>query len=295
MIEKNGKKIWYIAKNMVTRYTKHRINREAAEVTYYLLFTMFPLMIFLSSVIRMLGISADSIFERLRVLLPDGVVDIILEYLGFVGGMNKTVLLYGGSILAIYMLYNTVTSLNHAVRKAKNYDTTHKLPRVLISLIISGVMMLLVIGLLLFFSVSGEIYRYIEAMFNLSGWVQILANIIRFAAGPVILFFIIGLYYYVIMRKEGEKLKNFMPGALFAVLLWFAFSLIFVYYVNVWVDFTTIYGSLSSMMVLLIWFHTTASALILGAELNDILLESKLPKDMMASSDSAEDIEKTTD
>ncbi len=295
MIEKSGKKVWYIAKNMVTRYSKHRINREAAEVTYYLLFTMFPLMIFLSSVIRMLGISADSIFERLRVLLPDGVIDIILEYLGFVGGMNKTVLLYGGSILAVYMLYNTVTSLNHAVRKAKNYDTAHGLPRALMSLIISGVMMLLVIGLLIFFSVSGEIYRYIEAMFNLSGWVQVLANIIRFAAGPVILFFIVSLYYFVIMRKDGERFKSFMPGALFAVLLWFAFSLIFVYYVNVWVDFTTIYGSLSSMMVLLIWFHTTASSLILGAELNDILLEIKVQNIEVASPDSAENIEKTSE
>lgn len=281
MVEKSGKRIWIIIKSMVSRYSKHRINREAAEVTYYLLFTMFPLMIFLSSVVRMLGISADSIFDRLRVLLPDGVIDIILEYLGFVGGMNKEVLLYGGSILAVYMLYNTVTSLNHAVRKAKNYDTAHGLPRALMSLIISGVMMLLVIGLLLFFSVSSDIYRYIEAMFNLSGWVQVLANIIRFAAGPVILFFIISLYYFVIMRKKGEKYKNFMPGAMFSVLLWFAFSMIFVYYVNVWVDFTTIYGSLASMMVLLIWLHTTTSAIILGAELNDLILETSPQKQIV--------------
>ena len=273
MLDKTGKRLWRIIKQMFIRYGKHRVNREAAEVTYYLMFTMFPLMIFLSSVVRMLGISADSIFERLRVLLPARVVDFILEYLGFVGGMNKTVLLYGGSILAVYMLYNTITSLNHAVRKAKNYNTSHGIPRIVMSLIISTVMMILLIGLLFFFSVSRDIYRYVEAMFDLSGWVQILANVIRFAAGPVILFFIISLYYFIIMRNDGEKYRTYLPGALFAVVVWFIFSLIFVYYVNVWVDYTTIYGSLSSIMILLIWFHTTVSSLIMGAELNVIIRE----------------------
>lgn len=274
MVRKSMKSFWDIVKQLFVRYGKHRVNREAAEVTYYLLFSMFPIMIFLSSVVRMLGISADSIFERLRVLLPAGVVDFILEYLGFVGGMNKNVLLYGGVILAIYMLYNTVTSLNHAVRKAKNYNTSQGIPRVIMSLILSMVMMVLLIGLLLFFSVSGDIYRYLEAMFDLSRWVQILANVIRFAAGPIILFFIVSLYYFVIMRNEKDKYGNFLPGALFAVIVWFVFSLVFVYYVNVWVDFKTIYGSLSSIMILLIWFHTTVSALILGAELNAIIIEN---------------------
>ena len=274
MVRKSVKSFWDIVKQLFVRYGKHRVNREAAEVTYYLLFSMFPIMIFLSSVVRMLGISADSIFERLRVLLPAGVVDFILEYLGFVGGMNKNVLLYGGVILAIYMLYNTVTSLNHAVRKAKNYNTSQGIPRVIMSLILSMVMMVLLIGLLLFFSVSGDIYRYLEAMFDLSRWVQILANVIRFAAGPIILFFIVSLYYFVIMRNEKDKYGNFLPGALFAVIVWFVFSLVFVYYVNVWVDFKTIYGSLSSIMILLIWFHTTVSALILGAELNAIIIEN---------------------
>jgi membrane protein len=76
------------------------------------------------------------------------------------------------------------------------------------------------------------------------------------------------------MRNEKDKYGNFLPGALFAVIVWFVFSLVFVYYVNVWVDFKTIYGSLSSIMILLIWFHTTVSALILGAELNAIIIEN---------------------
>ena len=62
--------------HMVRRYFAHDIGRQGAALAYYLLFTIFPFMIFVSSLLGMLDLDISSITEALSPLLPPGVVEI---------------------------------------------------------------------------------------------------------------------------------------------------------------------------------------------------------------------------
>ena len=66
--------------HMVRRYFAHDIGRQGAALAYYLLFTIFPFMIFVSSLLGMLDLDISSITEALSPLLPPGVVDMVETY-----------------------------------------------------------------------------------------------------------------------------------------------------------------------------------------------------------------------
>lgn len=252
------------------RYVAHRVSRRAAEVTYYMLFTLFPFVIFVYSVLSFLDQPIDEILDKLIPVLPANVYELIMEYLTYVGGMSRTFMLYAGSVLAVYMLYKAITSLNYSVRKASDSPNLKSRNRIIMSLLVSCVMMFAIFALLILFSISRNIYHYIALFFELDAWVNLLVNIIRYAVGPVFMFFALSVYYYI-MDDRKVPFKRYMPGAGFAIFLWYAFSVAFMIYANYFGKYTNLYGSLASIMVLMIWFHTTAASFILGAEINTVL------------------------
>jgi len=264
--------LWDIMRRMAKRCFAHRVSRSAAEITYYLLFTLFPLVIFAYSVVATLGIPIEEILERLSPIMPLDVADLLREYLTYVGGMSRSFMLYAGSVLALYMSFKAITSLNYAVHKAEGENITQSATGFLRSIIPSLALMAVIIASLILFGISRRVYGYIAVFFELSGHVKLVADLVRYAAGPVILFFTVSLYYFIANGKKYPY-KRTMPGAFFAIVLWYIFSLGFVFYVDRFGSYTTLYGSLASIIVLMVWFHTTSAALIMGAELNAVLRE----------------------
>ena len=77
----NGQnRLFYLIKRMVYRFFSDGIPQAAAELSYFLLFSMFPLLMFLNSVLARLDISIDSIAPVLE-LLPKSLQQLITGYL----------------------------------------------------------------------------------------------------------------------------------------------------------------------------------------------------------------------
>ncbi|GAK03854.1 inner membrane protein YihY [Geomicrobium sp. JCM 19037] len=74
---------------------------------------------------------------------------------------------------------------------------------------------------------------------------------------------------YTIVPSRRISWRDTWPGALFATVGWQAASLGFSYY-NQWNDYSIIYGSLGTIIGLMIWFYLTGLMILLGAQLNAI-------------------------
>lgn len=258
------------AVRLYSRCREHRTGRHAAETAYFMLFTIFPFIVFVSAVLSLLSLPAEAILDKLVPVLPQHVYELIFEYLSYIGKKSSSFTVYAGSVLALYMLYRSVTSLNYAVSRAlgglhhKNRGAVTK------SLLMSLTLMISVMALLVLFGISRSVYRYLALFFELGSWVRSTANIIRYAAGPLFVFFVLTVYYRN-MDQADLPLRRYMPGAALAVSAWYGLSMGFMAYVDLYGGYTDLYGSLASIMVLMIWLHTTASAFIVGAETSAIL------------------------
>ena len=72
--------------------------------------------------------------------------------------------------------------------------------------------------------------------------------------------------------KEYIELKKQMPGALFSAFAWYISSLFYSFYAEIFKGFSTMYGSLSNIILIMLWTYTCSYIILLGAEINCIFL-----------------------
>ena len=69
-----------------------------------------------------------------------------------------------------------------------------------------------------------------------------------------------------------QPARNIVPGALAALVGWMVVSAAFSFYVENFANYTAIYGALGTVIVLMMWLNLTALMLIMGAEINGVLI-----------------------
>ena len=85
---------------MIQRYLRHNVGIQSAALAFYLLFTLFPLMIFISALLGLLDLNVAGILEALREILPLEILEFIGVYLTYVGeNPSPQLLLFGLCVL----------------------------------------------------------------------------------------------------------------------------------------------------------------------------------------------------
>ena len=79
------------------------------------------------------------------------------------------------------------------------------------------------------------------------------------------------LLMYKFVPKHKVKFRTQIPGALFSALGWYVLSWAFSVYLDVFKNFSIIYGSLTSIMLLMIWVYWCMNIILIGAEINMLI------------------------
>ena len=103
---------------IASRYFLHDVGRQAAALAYYLLFMLFPFLIFVSSLLGLLELDVSGIMASLDTLLPHGVLEVVESYLTYVGETSSAAMLWFGLVFSIYFPMRAADCLMHAVRRA---------------------------------------------------------------------------------------------------------------------------------------------------------------------------------
>jgi membrane protein len=99
------------------------------------------------------------------------------------------------------------------------------------------------------------------------GGVKLAGELVRYliALGAVVLVTSL-LYYFGPYRKQ--RLRDVLPGALLATLLWLIATTLFAWYVRDIADYNLLYGSIGAVIALLIWFYVLSVVALIGCEFN---------------------------
>ena len=78
------------------------------------------------------------------------------------------------------------------------------------------------------------------------------------------------MYKYLPDRSELGKttLKRQLPGAVFTACGWMVISFVFSIYMDIFKGFSTMYGSLTTLILILLWLYMCMYVILLGGELN---------------------------
>lgn len=261
----------------VTNITKHEVSKSAAALTYYLLFAMFPLLIFVSNLLGLLDLNVESISNALAHIIPNDVVDLLEAYLYHVTENSSQVMLWFSLVFTVWFPLRAVRSLMDDVRIAYQLGRPSKPVLYAIRYFLFTIVFLVIIIVLFLLAVLGR--RFVSTVIAWLGLTEILQitpallNIwqyLRFVLLAAIMFAVLGLLYAA-AQDERQPAKSIMPGAAIALAAWLLVSVGFSVYVENFANYSVIYGTLGAVIVLMVWLYMTSFILILGAEYNAAL------------------------
>lgn len=103
---------------------------------------------------------------------------------------------------------------------------------------------------------------------GLSGTLEAVIRWLRWVVLAVIVVFFVGLVYQYAPDKRTVGFRWVWPGAVLATILWLIASWGFSFYVKNFGSYGEVYGSISAVVVLLLWLFLTSFIILIGAELN---------------------------
>ncbi len=264
-----------LAGDMIRRYYVHDVARDSAALTYYLLFAIFPLLIFVSTLLGVLELDIASITAVLTPILPSDVVDIIRTYLEYVAANQSRQLLWFSLVFSIWFPMRSTGCLMHSLRKAFGRSAPENILLGQLRTLLFTIWMIFVIGLTLTLVVVGR-----RALYFLSGFLPLSETFIsvwgylRFIILGLVMAISLGILYQLALGQR-RPLREVLPGVGSSLAAWLLLSMAFSYYVENVARYAQLYGSIATIVVVLLWLYMSGQVLILGAELSASLIHRK--------------------
>jgi membrane protein len=240
----------------------------SAGVAYYTLFSLFPLLLGLVTLGGML-VGGETLLAGVNsfaeLYLPASSGDVVVTRLNGVSGALGIVAILG-------MLWSG-SAIFGAITRAVNraWDVHRDRPfyigklRQLLMALGTGLLFFLSLGTASFVRISDRLQQYdIE-------WVQAasqFAGLAAIQATSFLLTLCIFLFIYKFLPNTKTYWKYIWPGALVGALLFETAKNLFIYYLDGFTNFSSVYGSLAPVIVLLLWSYISSMILIFGAELS---------------------------
>ena len=264
---------------MLRRYLGHSVSVQGAALAFYLLFTMFPLMVFLSSLLGLLHLEKTELLQGLTQFLPAEVLDFVMTYLDYAANHSSVRLLLFGLFFSLYFPMRATNSLMRAVRTAYHLGPPLAPARHLFRTLLYTMMLIVTMVVTLTLMTAGRrLLEYAADELGLPRELAVLWQWLRFPIMALVMYFALFLLYA--MAQDGyQPMRNLWPGVLAALLGWMALSALYSVYVDYIASYSLLYGSVGTAVVLLMWLYLTAVTLILGAELNGTLIALRRERD----------------
>lgn len=243
---------------------------RAAQLSFYLVLALFPALLFLTALI---GLFPSKMFmpelvRYLRQILPADAISLISKFLEqIVQGSGKDIISLGflGALWASSSGMTAVIETLNAAYHAKETRSLWKVRLVAIALTVGlAGFILSSIALVL----SGESTgHWIADQLGLGWLFAQLWLVFKWPLVCTLMFIVVAVIYYVAPNvRQGWKWV--MPGSVTALSLWLIVSLAFKVYAENFGTYNAVYGSITGVIVLMLWLYLSGIALLLGGELN---------------------------
>lgn len=257
---------------LIRRWFDHHVARDSAALTYYLLFALFPLLIFLNNLVGLLSYDLDALLVMLARVIPRDVVDLLGQYLVYVSRVSSRTLLWFSAVFTIYFPFRAANALFLSVRKAYGAGMPTGFVRYQLRVLLFTLLLIVAIFFSVFASTIGNrVLDFVSGYVYLSDLSIRLWSRLRFVFVGAVMFAVIALLYALALDKHPAK-RGIWPGVLTALVAWIVVSMLYSLYVERAANYSVIYGSIGTIIVLLLWLYLTAALLIMGAEFNSVLL-----------------------
>ena len=262
--------------DVVELYFSCRVGRAAAELAYFLVLTFFPILICVSAFVSKLNLEMSALLEEASYVLPQAVLSIFRDYLGYIDTHQSDAMLVAGVIMSAAFASAAVRGLMNVMHEVYGRATFRGVHQLVASLVFS-VLLLVTIYLSItvvvtgnwFFHMLGQLLKLdnLVAQFGTWQWVKYLL------LTALVFLFILLLYRFASPLEKPRP--PVIPGSLLAAVALTISSMIFSYFMENSTKYSLVYGSLTSVIILLVWLYLCGNILVIGSLVNCVIYHRK--------------------
>ena len=273
--KKFSDKLKYVLKNLPTKYAENDVTAFSAQMAYFLFMSIFPALIFLIGLLGRFSIEYRWDISGYISLIPRQASYIIQEYIKNLIAVDGPALFSISGIFMIYSASRGINSLMRSLNKAFDIKEDRGFVKVkLLGIFYTIMIMLSIVVALVIPNLGYDFFmglsKYIKIpelfakMSTLFGWVIYLV-LINIVIGSL----------YVFLPNRRIRYTEVIPGTIIALIGWSIISRGFSFFIANFSNISVIYGSLTAVIILMIWLYLSSTILMIGGEINSLLIEYK--------------------
>lgn len=262
------KQLFRTIKYFTRKISAHKVGAYSAEGAFFMMFSIFPFIILLLSMVRFLPFEQEQILSFTAGIMPDEVDNffsgIVIELRN---NTNNTITFVSAAVLlwsASKGVYSVIGGLNSVFEQREG---RHFIRVRLLSILYTLAFVIIITVTLTLLVFGNRIISLTERNFSSYYALIFIVMSLRYLIG----FCFLVLFFNIIYKALPSGKHRFftqLPGAVVAAVGWIAFSVFFSFYIDNFSNYTTLYGSLTAVVLLMLWLYFCMYILFFGAEIN---------------------------
>ncbi len=275
-----GISLWQMFQIYISGIFKDKIGRKAAAISWSFTISLFPFLLFLLSVLPYMPHYDKLQFYIFDVLMqnvfPAHMQQDVREYIESSIIPNMKGISSFTVVLALVFATNGTFSLINGFNENTDEKMTDVKEFILSFFITIG--FIFIVFLTLFGVYYSEVVlKSFTPVYDVSWLTENLSKIIGFVSFPLFYFILLALFYWLGTVKIA-RFRQAVPGAILTTVLFVVTTYFFALYVKNIARYNVLYGSIGSMILLMVWVNVNVYLLLFGNELNMALRKLRIDK-----------------
>lgn len=242
------------------------------QLAFFLVMSLIPLAALLGIIASSLSISVDSLEKIMSGAIPNGAISFIMEIMSIKKpNFNITVFFISAFILASNGTHSMIITSNEIYKiKPKDY-ISRRIKAIWMTFVMMGLFFILFLV-----PIFGDfIFEIIKNNLSNETIIHILYYVYQFIKYPIliiVLHFNIKLLYMIAPDAHISSFST-TKGSLFTTVGWIIASEIYSIYIGVFTNYDAFYGSISNILILLLWIYILSYIFVLGMIINASMIK----------------------
>ncbi|AYW51102.1 YihY/virulence factor BrkB family protein [Tetragenococcus halophilus] len=262
--QKNISRFFSIAKERVkiSEFTTYSI-----VVAYYLLLSLFPLLITVGNILPFLSIDPSFVLPYIQEIMPSTIYQFLGPAIKDLLTQSSGGLLSISAITTIWSASKSINALQKAMNKSLGVEQRTGIVARILSVLVLILFLFAMVALSLIIGAGQVLLDAIQPIFAIPDSFVNIFQTVKWPLTFVALFLLMAIIYWMIPNVK-MKLRSVLPGAIFATIGWLLLSQVFGLYARYFATTVSGYQIIGSFVVLMLWLNFAAMIIILGSVLN---------------------------
>ena len=244
----------------------------AAQSAFFMFLSIFPIINIVIALPKLLPLTQDQIIDIINYVLPakfeDYIGGLVIEMYNYNSAGSITII---SVIIAVWSAAKGLTAIKYGLneiyrsRENRNYLIVRGIGAAYTVILVVMIICLIPVNVF-----GTQIATYIFEFFpNLTDVTMLIYSL----RGTVTFILLLGMFelMYTIIPNKKLRFKYQVPGAFFAALLWVIITRLFSLYIDLYAAKSFMYGSLTTVIMLMFWMYFVIYSLFIGAQVNEYL------------------------